>query len=108
MTAIELRSDNAVGVHLEIMEAIARLCCSPAELTWQVGVDVLSLRATNNGALSPEAIVVFDARAADDLVYRIKRSDHVNSELRFQSPQPIAVPQGRAVLAARRPRESAD
>jgi threonine aldolase len=48
---------------------------------------VVSLGATKNGALSAEAIVVFDERIADELVYRTKRSGHVTSKMRFQSAQ---------------------
>ena len=70
--------------------AIVALDCSPAEMTWRSGVDVLSLGATKNGALSAEAIVVFDDDVADELVYRTKRSGHVTSKMRFQSAQLIA------------------
>lgn len=80
-------------VHMDgarLGNAIAALGCTPADLTWRAGVDVLSLGATKNGALSAEAIVVFDDRAADELVYRTKRSGHVTSKMRFQSAQLIA------------------
>src|SRR3712207_182462 len=50
-------------------------------------VDVLSLGATKSGALSAEAIVTFDDRVADQLVFRTKRSGHVTSKMRFQSAQ---------------------
>jgi len=59
-------------------------------VTWRAGVDVLSLGATKNGALSAEAIVAFDDRVADELVYRTKRSGHVTSKMRFQSAQVAA------------------
>jgi threonine aldolase len=59
-------------------------------VTWRAGVDVLSLGATKNGALSAEAIVAFDDRIADELVYRTKRSGHVTSKMRFQSAQLVA------------------
>ena len=85
--------DQGLRVHIDgarIANAIARLGCSPAELTWRAGVDVVSLGATKNGALSAEAIVVFDVDAAKELVYRTKRSGHVTSKMRFQSAQLIA------------------
>ena len=66
---------------------MAALGCSPADLTWRAGVDVLSLGATKNGALGAEAIVAFDDRIAEELVYRTKRSGHVTSKMRFQSAQ---------------------
>ncbi|MFL6132522.1 MAG: threonine aldolase family protein [Nocardioidaceae bacterium] len=73
-----------------IANAVAALGCSPADVTWRAGVDVLSLGATKNGALSAEAIVAFDDRVADELVYRTKRSGHVTSKMRFQSAQVAA------------------
>jgi len=35
------------------------LGCRPADLTWRASIDVASLGATKNGALSAEAIVSF-------------------------------------------------
>ena len=84
---------RGLRVHIDgarIANATARLGCSPAEITWRAGVDVISVGATKNGALSAEAIVVFDDNAADELVYRTKRSGHVTSKMRFQSAQLIA------------------
>ena len=40
--------------------AVAFLGCSPADVTWRAGVDVLSFGATKNGALAAEAVVFFD------------------------------------------------
>ena len=39
--------------------AVASLGCSPADMTWRAGVDVLSFGATKNGALAAEAVVFF-------------------------------------------------
>ncbi len=80
-------------VHLDgarLANALVATGASPADMTWRAGVDVVSLGATKNGALSSEAIVAFDANAADELVYRTKRSGHVTSKMRFQSAQLIA------------------
>lgn len=84
---------SGLKVHLDgarIANALVALDCSPAELTWKAGVDAVSLGATKNGGLSAEAIVVFDDDAADQLVYRTKRSGHVTSKMRFQSTQLLA------------------
>ncbi len=84
---------SGLGTHLDgarIANALVALGCSPADLTWRAGVDAVSLGCTKNGALSSEAIVVFDDAAADELVYRTKRSGHVTSKMRFQSAQVIA------------------
>lgn len=84
---------RGLRVHLDgarLANALVALGCSPADLTWRAGVDVLSLGATKNGGFSAEAIVAFDDRAADELVYRTKRAGHVTSKMRFQSLQLVA------------------
>jgi threonine aldolase len=89
----KIAHDHGLRVHMDgarISNALVSLGCSPAELTWRAGVDVLTLGATKNGALSTEAIVTFDDRAADELVYRTKRAGHVTSKMRFQSAQLVA------------------
>jgi threonine aldolase len=85
--------ERGLRVHLDgarLANAVASLGCAPADVTWRAGVDVVSLGATKNGALSAEAIVVFDDAIAEQLVYRTKRSGHVTSKMRFQSAQVTA------------------
>ncbi len=82
--------DQGLRVHLDgarVANAIAALGCSPADLTWRAGVDVMSLGAIKNGAVSTDAIVSFNAAASEELVYRVKRAGHVASKMRFQSAQ---------------------
>ena len=67
--------------------AVAALCCSPADLTWRAGVDVLSFGATKNGALAAEAVVFFDRQKAAGFAYRRKRGGHLVSKMRFLSAQ---------------------
>src|SRR4051812_17426616 len=81
---------RGLKVHLDgarIANAIDALGCSPAELTWRAGVDVFTLGATKNGALSTDAIVCFDPAVAAELYYLTKRAGHVASKMRFQSAQ---------------------
>jgi threonine aldolase len=87
---VQIAQEFGLRAHVDgarIANAVSALRCAPADVTWRAGVDVLSLGATKNGALSAEAIVVFDDRVADELVYRTKRSGHVTSKMRFQSAQ---------------------
>jgi threonine aldolase len=87
---VEIARSQGLKVHVDgarLANALASLGCSPADLTWRAGVDVLSLGAIKNGALGAEAIVAFDDAAAEELVYRTKRSGHVTSKMRFQSAQ---------------------
>ena len=67
--------------------AVAALGCSPAEATWKAGVDVLSFGATKNGALTAEAVVLFDKDLARDFAYRRKRGGHLFSKMRFLAVQ---------------------
>ncbi|WP_375748733.1 threonine aldolase family protein [Vibrio sp. HN007] len=67
--------------------AVAALGCSPADMTWKVGVDALSFGATKNGALGVEAIVLFDSALSSELAYRRKRAGHLMSKMRFLSAQ---------------------
>jgi len=85
-----LARSRGLRVHLDgarIANAVAALGCSPADMTWRAGVDVISLGATKNGALSTDAIVCFDPAVAEQLHYRVKRAGHVASKMRFQSVQ---------------------
>ena len=67
--------------------ALAHLGCSPAELTWRAGVDVLSFGATKNGALAAEAVVFFDPELAAGFERRRKRAGQLWSKMRFLSAQ---------------------
>ncbi len=74
-----------------LANALARLGCTPAELTWRAGVDVLSLGATKNGALAAEAVLLFDPALAAGFAERRKRAGHLLSKMRFLSAQLLAM-----------------
>jgi threonine aldolase len=67
--------------------ALATLGCTPADITWKCGVDVLSFGATKNGALGAEAVVFFDPALARDFELRRKRAAHLFSKMRYLSAQ---------------------
>lgn len=67
--------------------ALAFVGCTPAELSWKAGVDVLSLGATKNGAIAAEAVVFFNADLAREFEFRRKRGGHLLSKMRFLSAQ---------------------
>ncbi|MEU5397147.1 threonine aldolase family protein [Streptomyces tibetensis] len=82
--------DAGLRVHMDgarFANAVAALGCTPAELTWQAGIDVLSFGATKNGAMTADAIVVFDRTLTPELSFRAKRSGQLTSKMRFQSAQ---------------------
>jgi threonine aldolase len=81
---------HGLRVHMDgarFANAVAALGCSPADLTWRCGVDILSLGATKNGAINAEAVVVFDDKLAREIPYRMKRGGQVLSKARFVSAQ---------------------
>ncbi len=82
--------DAGVRLHMDgarFANALVALDCTPAEMTWQVGVDALSFGATKNGVLAAEAIVLFDRTLAAEMGYRRKRGGHLCSKMRFLSAQ---------------------
>ena len=70
--------------------ALVALSCTPAEMTWRAGVDILSFGATKNGGMNAEAIVVFNMTIAEDLSYRLRRAGQTWSKMRFSSAQLLA------------------
>src|SRR6202167_3717635 len=65
--------------------ACAGLNCSPAELTWKSGVDVLCFGGTKNGMAVGEAVLFFDRSLAADFDYRCKQAGQLASKMRFLS-----------------------
>ena len=66
---------------------ISQKSITPAQATWKVGVDCLSLGATKNGALAAELIIFFNKALAREAKYIIKQTGHVISKTRFVSAQ---------------------
>lgn len=88
LTAIA--KDAGLRVHMDgarFANAVAALGCSPAEATWRAGVDLLSFGATKNGAITADAIVVFDRSVTTDLAFRAKRAGQLASKMRFHTAQ---------------------
>ena len=90
-------ADTAKGrglkVHMDgarFANALARLGCSPAEVSWRSGVDILSFGATKNGGALCDAIVVFNPALADGLAVQLRRAGQVWSKMRFASAQLMA------------------
>ncbi len=84
---------HGLGVHLDgarFANALVALQCSPAEMTWKSGVDVVSFGATKNGALSCEAVIFFDKAQAESFQFRRKRSGHTVSKGRLLGAQMAA------------------
>jgi threonine aldolase len=86
----EIARQFGLIVHMDgarFANALVALGCSPAEMTWKIGVDVLSFGATKNGAMAAEAVIFFDPAQAGDVAFRRKRAGHLFSKMRFLSVQ---------------------
>jgi threonine aldolase len=81
---------HGAGVHMDgarFANAVAALGCSPAEITWKAGVDVLSFGTTKGGGLACEAIIYFDPAKGEEMVRRRMRGGHLLSKHRFLAAQ---------------------
>ncbi|MGI9360902.1 MAG: threonine aldolase family protein [Parasphingorhabdus sp.] len=90
----EICRDRGLGLHMDgarFANAIARLGCHPADVTWKAGVDVLSFGFVKNGGMGAEALVFFDKDLARDTRYRRKRAGHLQSKGRFLAAQILAL-----------------
>ncbi len=65
--------------------AVASLGCSPADLTWRSGVDVLCFGGTKNGLPVGEAVIFFDRTLSVDFAWRVKQAGQLASKMRFIS-----------------------
>lgn len=73
-------------VHMDgarFANAVAALGCTPADLSWRAGVDVLVLGGVKNGLAVGEAVLVFDPGLADAFEWRIKQAGQLNSKMRL-------------------------
>jgi threonine aldolase len=81
---------GGVPVHMDgarFANALVSAGCTPAEMTWQAGVDVLCLGGTKNGLMGVEAVILFDPARAWEFELRRKRGGHLFSKHRFLSAQ---------------------
>jgi threonine aldolase len=65
--------------------AMAHIGCTPAEMTWKSGVEVLCFGGTKNGMAVGEAILFFNRALAEDFDYRCKQAGQLASKMRFLS-----------------------
>lgn len=82
--------EYGLPVHLDgarFANAMVALGCTPAEMTWKAGVDVVSFGGTKNGCMGVEAVVFFDPAKAWEFELRRKRGAHLFSKHRYLSAQ---------------------
>ncbi len=86
----EIARNYHLSLHMDgarFANAVVSLGCSPADITWRCGVDMLCFGATKNGAMAAEAVIFFNRDLAQTFGYRRKRSGHLISKMRFLSAQ---------------------
>jgi threonine aldolase len=86
----ETTHNHNLNMHMDgarFANALVSLNCTPAEMTWRSGVDVLSFGATKNGCMAAEAIIFFKPELVGNLAFLMKRSGHLLSKMRFVSAQ---------------------
>lgn len=67
--------------------AMVSLECSPADMTWRNGVDMVSFGGTKNGCWCAEALVVFDKALTEAFHFYRKRAGQLFSKSRFVAAQ---------------------
>ncbi|HYJ31146.1 MAG TPA: beta-eliminating lyase-related protein [Allosphingosinicella sp.] len=90
----ELCSARGLGFHVDgarFANAVARVGCAPAELSWKAGVDALSFGFVKNGGMSAEMLIFFKKELAAATLYRRKRAGHLLSKGRYMAAQVLAM-----------------
>ncbi len=79
-----------LGVHMDgarFANAAATVKATPAQLSWQSGVDVLTLGTTKSGSFGVETIISFNEKYNTALAFLRKRSGHLVPKTRFLGAQ---------------------
>ena len=86
----KIAKQHGMVLHMDgarFANAVSALGCAPADITWRVGVDVLSFGATKNGALAAEAVIFFRPNLAIEFGRQRMRGGHLLSKMRYVSAQ---------------------
>jgi threonine aldolase len=86
----ELARNHEMLLHMDgarFSNAIAALGCSPKEITWNIGVDVLCFGGTKNGAAAAELVIFFKKELSREFDYRLKQAGQLASKTRFLAAQ---------------------
>jgi threonine aldolase len=90
----EVANELGLATHLDgarFGNAAAALGASPAEISWQAGVQMMSFGASKNGCMAAEALLLFDRPELREKAERLrKRSGHLLSKMRYVSAQLLA------------------
>jgi threonine aldolase len=102
MTALcDVAQEYGLPIHLDgarFANACVGLGCTPAEMSWKIGVDIAVFGGTKNGLMDAEAVVIFDPERpassgftrAQEFELRVKRAGHLYSKHRYVAAQMLA------------------
>ena len=82
----EIANAYALPLHMDgarFANALSALQLTPAEMTWKLGVDIVSFGGTKNGCWCAEALVFMQPDMAKDLPFIRKRAAQLFSKSRF-------------------------
>jgi threonine aldolase len=86
--------DLGLLVHMDgarFANAVSSLGVKPREISWGIGVDVLSFGGTKNGMAFGDAVVFFNRSLSRNFLYRCKQSGQLASKMRFIGAQWIGL-----------------
>ncbi len=89
-TISQICRDAGLPLHMDgarFANALVSLDLTPAEMTWKLGVDIVSFGGTKNGCWCAEALVFMDPARAKDLPFIRKRAAQLFSKTRFVAAQ---------------------
>jgi threonine aldolase len=85
-----IAGSRSMPLHMDgarFANALVALERTPAEMTWERGVDVVSFGGTKNGCWCAEAVVLFDLDLAREMAFLRKRAGQLFSKSRFVAAQ---------------------
>lgn len=98
----EVARRHSLKVHMDgarFANAVAALGCSPADLSWRAGIDVLSFGGVKNGLAAGEAVLLFDKVLAHEFEWRVKQAGQLNSKMRLVTAPWVGLLEGDVWLA---------
>jgi threonine aldolase len=89
-----LAHDHGLLMHMDgarFSNALVKNRCTPAEMTWRAGIDVLSYGATKNGGMCAEAVVILNPDLIAQQRFLRRRTGQLFSKMRYLSAQLTAL-----------------
>ncbi|MEL6491420.1 MAG: beta-eliminating lyase-related protein [Cyanobacteria bacterium J06621_3] len=75
----DIAHQNEAAVHMDgthFSHAVVALNCSPADVSWRAGVDILSFGSSRNGTSGVEVVLIFNERLLERFCQYYRRSGH--------------------------------